>query len=434
MEEQAVRRCIERKRDGAHLPADEWDAIVAGYMRREVDEAQMAALCMACVWRGMSFDEAHALTRAMVKSGRTIEFDPGLGIVVDKHSSGGVSDIVSLVAVPIAAACGARVAKLSGRALGHTGGTIDKLETIPGFDAALPVEEFVRQVERIGCAIAAQTNDLVPADKRIYHLRDHTGTVPAMGLIAASIVSKKIAGGAHAFVFDVKSGPGAMMPELEDARELATWLVEIAARFERRATAFVTDMSQPLGRCIGTGIEVIEAREFLRGHGDPRVEELVFALAGALVAEAGVENADELVLDAIESGRAYSKFREMIAAQHGEVAAFEAMQTSEPLSILAPQSGYVASMDVVRLGNAGRSLSAIDSLGGLQVAVRIGDRVEKGAPLLRAFGAGAGDARGLESAFVFSNQAAQAPVLLLDAVCNSLTSVRRPKSDRAAAP
>src|SRR5581483_5588009 len=174
MDETAMRHCIERKRDGHALSPSDWDAIIDGFMEGRIDEAQMAALFMACVWRGMTFEEAHALTDAMVRSGETVSFDRGKGIVVDKHSSGGVADIVSLVAVPLAAACGARVAKLSGRALGHTGGTIDKLEAIPGFDVALPIERFVEQVERVGCAIAAQSDAIVPADKRLYRLRDRT--------------------------------------------------------------------------------------------------------------------------------------------------------------------------------------------------------------------------------------------------------------------
>ncbi len=423
-----MRRCIERKRDGAELSAQEWDAVIDAFMNGEVDEAQMAALCMACLWRGMSFDEAYALTRAMVASGETIAFDAAAGIVVDKHSSGGVSDIVSLVAVPLAAAAGARVAKLSGRALGHTGGTIDKLETIPGFNVSLPVHAFVEQVRRIGCAIAAQTHALVPADKRIYHLRDHTGTVPSMGLIAPSIVSKKIAGGAHAFVFDVKTGPGAMMRERQQARELADWLVEISARFGRRATAFVTDMSQPLGHSIGTGIEVIEAREFLRGGADARVQELVFTIAGTLVAEYGEGDPHALVRDALQSGRAYEKFREMIAAQGGDVAAFEAMGLGEALEIRAAQDGYIAAVDVVALGNAGRALSENDPFGGVQVAARIGDYVERGAVLLRAYGRSAARAEALDDAFSLSADATQPPPLIYDTVRNAVTSARYPLS------
>ena len=418
MDEITMRRCIERKRDGHELSAQDWDGIVTAFMDGRVDEAQMAALCMACLWRGMSFEEAYALTRAMVASGATITFDSEAGIVVDKHSSGGVSDIVSLVAVPLAAACGARVAKLSGRALGHTGGTIDKLETIRGFDVALSVEEFVAQVEGAGCAIAAQTEAIVPADKRIYRLRDRTGSVPAMGLIAASIVSKKIAGGAHAFVFDVKTGAGAMMQKLDDARELARWLIEIAARFGRRATAFVTDMSQPLGRTVGTGIEVIEAREFLLGHCDERAKELVVQLASALVSECGIDDAETLVEGALANGSGYAKLLEMVRAQHGDTAAFEAMETGEALEIVAPHSGYVHSIDVVHLGNSGRRLSTHDPVGGLRVAARIGDRVEEGQPLLYAYGRDRSHAANLASAFKIASTPVEPPPLVYDAMCN----------------
>lgn len=428
-----MRLCIQRKREGEPLSPQEWTGIIDAFMRGEIDEAQMAALCMACVWRGMSFDEAHALTQAMVNSGQTISFEFESGIVVDKHSSGGVSDIVSLVAVPLAAACGARVAKLSGRALGHTGGTIDKLETIPGFDVNLPADAFVEQVERIGCAIAAQTQALVPADKRIYRLRDRTATVPAMGLIASSIVSKKIAGGAHAFVFDVKTGPAAFTPDPKDARELAQWLVELAARFERRATAFVTDMSQPLGRSIGTGIEVIEARDFLLGRGDPRAKQLVMAIAGALVGECGYDEPEALLERALATGSAYAKFCEMIAAQKGDVRAFEAMQLGEPLEISATEAGYVGAIDVVRLGDAGRALSNGDPLGGLHVAVRIGDRIEAGQALVYAYGKKREDALTLADAFTLSLERAVEPPLLYDAICNAVMSVRYPKSGRVGA-
>lgn len=414
MDEMTMRRCIERKRDGAELSAEQWNGIIEAFMDGVVDDAQMASLCMACVCRGMSFDEAVALTGAMVRSGAAITFDSSHGIVADKHSSGGVSDIVSLVAVPLAAAAGARVAKLSGRALGHTGGTIDKLETIPGFNVALDLDRFVRQVERIGCAITSQTEAIVPADKRIYRLRDRTGTVPAMGLIASSIVSKKIAGGAHAFVFDVKTGPAAFMPKPDDARELARWLVDISERSGRRARAFVTDMHQPLGRSIGTGIEVLEARDFLRGNGDERARSLVLAISAALVEECGLDEPDLRVRRALENGSAYAKFCEMIAAQDGDVAAFEKLALDDPLAVTASEGGYVRSMDVVALGNAGRRLSTHDPLGGLRVAVRIGDRVEAGSPLLYAHGRDRAHAATLAKAFHLSQSATPAPPLIYD--------------------
>ncbi len=409
-----MRRCIERKRDGGELRAQDWDGIVSAFMDGRVDEAQMAALCMACVWRGMSFDEAFALTVAMVASGATITFDPAAGIVVDKHSSGGVSDIVSLVAVPLAAACGAHIAKLSGRALGHTGGTIDKLETIPGFNVTLSIDAFVKQVQRVGCAIAAQTDAIAPADKRIYHLRDHTASVPALGLIASSIVSKKIAGGAHAFVFDVKTGAASFVQDPAAASELARWLIEIASRFGRRASAFVTDMSQPLGRSIGTGIEAIEAREFLRGAADPRAGELVERIAVTLVAECGFDDADARVARAFADGTGYAKLLEMIEAQQGDPAAFEAMHTGEPLEITAHHSGYVHAIDVVRLGHAGRHLSTHDPLGGLRVAARIGDRVEEGQPILYAFGRDRERAAPLANAFTIGDAAVSPPPLIYE--------------------
>lgn len=382
-----MRRCIERKRSGEELPAKLWEDIIAGYVSGIVDDAQMAAMAMACNWRGLSVEEAAAMTRAMVASGETLSY-PGDITVVDKHSSGGVSDIISLIAVPIVAACGVRVAKLSGRALGHTGGTIDKLETIPGFNVALAMDAFVRQVETVGCAIAAQTDAFVPADKRLYKLRDRTGTVPNLGLIASSIVSKKIAGGAHAFVFDVKCGEAAFMTKPHDAIELAEALVNISQQFGRRARAIVSDMNEPLGRSIGTGLEIIEAREFLRGEVQiPRVKTLCLQIADAMLTLAGVENGADEASRALHSGTAYEKFCEMIEAQDGSVAGFEAMQRSPHIMVMkAEQTGYVQEIDTVALGNAARALSAQDSASGLRVTVHEGDAITIGHPLVEVFG------------------------------------------------
>lgn len=406
-----MRRCIERKRDGAELAAGDWNGIIEGFMAGGIDEAQFAALCMACVLRGMTFDEAYALTGAMVQSGETVTFRAGP--VVDKHSSGGVSDVVSLLAVPLAAACGARVAKLSGRALGHTGGTIDKLETIPGFNVALSLDAFVAQVEHIGCAIAAQSAALVPADKRIYALRDRTGTVPAMGLIASSILSKKIAGGADAFVFDVKAGSGSVLVHVDKARELARWLVEIARRFGRKAVAFVSDMDQPLGHCIGTGIEVLEARSLLCGARDERVRDLVVQIVEAMLEQAGIAGGAARAQAALENGSGYAKLLEMIAAQGGDVAAFEAMQLeANPLPIASPRSGFVQRIDAALLGNAARQLCARDPLGGIRVVSRAGDRVERGQVLLELFGPDKEQGAQLARAFTIGDEPA-APVPLI---------------------
>ena len=384
-----MRRAIERKRDGEQLEASIWEAIVAAYVSGDIDDAQMASLAMACVWRGLSPIEAAALTRAMVASGATLTYPDGM-FVVDKHSSGGVSDIVSLVAVPLVAACGVRVAKLSGRALGHTGGTIDKLEAIDGFNVMPSMEDFVQQVERIGCAIAAQSEAFVPADKRLYHLRDHTATVPSTGLIAASIVSKKIAGGANAFVFDVKCGTAAFMRDTAQAEELARMLVGISEQFGRKAQAFVSDMNEPLGRFIGTGVEVAEARELLRGgETDERALSGCLKIAGAMLELGGVHEPHARTIRAIEDGSAYEKFVAMIEAQGGSREALEALEPDSHVTLLnANGGGRVAAINAVALGHAARELTAKNPLAGIRVNVRVGDTVSHGTVLAEIYGNG----------------------------------------------
>jgi pyrimidine-nucleoside phosphorylase len=390
MDEIGMRRAIERKRDGEPLEPAIWDAIVAAYVSGEIDDAQMAALAMACVWRGLDVSEAAALTHAMVASGATLRYPDGI-FVVDKHSSGGVGDIVSLVVVPLVAACGVRVAKLSGRALGHTGGTIDKLEAIDGFNTTPSMENFVRQVERVGCAIATQTDAFVPADKRLYHLRDRTGTTSSIGLIAASIVSKKVAGGANAFVFDVKCGSAAFTRDIADAEVLARMLVAISEQFGRRAHAIVSDMNEPLGHCIGTGIEVVEAREVLRGRErDDRVLAGCLQIATAMLELGGVGDARTRALHAIENGAAYAKFVEMVEAQGGSRTALEALAPdARRHDVRATGDGIVRAIDAVTLGNIARRLTNGNSRAGLCVAVRVGDAVEHGDLLVEVYGEGA---------------------------------------------
>lgn len=407
-----MRRAIEEKRDGRALSAQRWEAVVAGYLAGEVDEAQMAAMLMASLWRGLSTPETAALTKAMVESGDRIHF-PAETFVVDKHSSGGVSDIVSLVAVPLAAACGARVAKLSGRALGHTGGTIDKLESIPGFRTVLSLDAFVAQVQRVGCAIAEQSERLVPADKRLYALRDRTGTIPSIGLIAASIVSKKLAGGANAYVFDVKCGSAAFMQRLEDAEALARELVAVARTFDRPARALVTDMNEPLGRSIGTGIEVIEARELLRGRdGDDRVRETVLRVAVELLTLARIPSPEKAAAEALPSGAAYEKFIAMIEAQGASRAALEGMRLPERVEkVRATRDGYVSAIDAVELGNLARAWRGAEATGGIRVDVRIGDRIERGGTLAHVFGSAA-NAAALQAAFTIGVAPPQARPLV----------------------
>ena len=387
MDEISMRHAIERKRDGEPLEPSLWAEIVAGYVTGEIDDAQMAALAMACVWRGLSEEEAAALTGAMVASGATLQYPDDM-FVVDKHSSGGVSDIVSLVAVPLVAACGVRVAKLSGRALGHTGGTIDKLEAIDGFNATLSMDAFVRQVESVGCAIAAQTDAFAPADKRLYHLRDHTATVPSTGLIAASIVSKKVAGGANAFVFDVKCGTAAFMRDVAQAEELARMLVAISADFGRKAHAIVSDMNEPLGRYIGTGVEVFEACEVLLGRErDERALAGCLRVATAMLELGGADQARERAQRAIENGSAYAKFVEMVAAQGGSRTSLESLRPdARKQQVHAATSGVVSAIDAVALGNIARTMTNANARAGLRVAVRIGDVIERGHLLAEIFG------------------------------------------------
>lgn len=402
-----MRRAIERKREGQELAGEKWEAIIEAYVDGRVDDAQMAAMLMACVWRGLSRDECVAMTRAMVASGQTLQF-PADEFVVDKHSSGGVSDIVSLVAVPIVAACGVHVAKLSGRALGHTGGTIDKLETIAGFNVALSMDRFVEQVRRVGSAIAAQTQAFVPADKRLYALRDRTGTVPSIGLISASIVSKKIAGGARAFVFDVKCGSAAFMHTVNDAIALAESLVEVARAFGRDARAVVSDMNEPVGTCIGTGIEVIEARDFLREHSyDRRSHELCTHIAQAMLELAGIDDALAAAQRALESGVAYESFVALIEAQGGSRSALEAMTLPQQHSVVtASRDGVVTAIDAVALGNAARELSSHVATGGIKVAVRTGSTVRAGDVLADVYGTHV-DAARLAQAFHIGDELQQ---------------------------
>ena len=389
MDEQAMRTAIEQKRDGESLESATWHAILAAYTEGAVDDAQMAALAMAIHFRELDLDEICALTEAMLASGERLHF-PAEPFVVDKHSSGGVSDIISLVAVPLVAACGVPVAKLSGRALGHTGGTIDKLEAIPGLRVALSNDEFISQVKRIGCAIAAASESLVPADKRLYRLRDRTGSVPSVGLIVASILSKKLAGGAHGFVFDVKCGRAAFMRDEREALVLARRLVEISARFDRPAHAVVSAMNEPLGRCIGTGIEVVEARDFLRGERiDERVSELCIAVAAQMIHLGGVAQGEERARRALADASGYARFLAMLEAQGAVRELVEGLRIAPRThEVHATRRGTVARIDAVALGNASRRLTARHNMGGIEVAVRVGEQIERGQPLASIYGDG----------------------------------------------
>ena len=385
-----MRRAIERKRDGEALDASTWAQIIAAYTRGGIDDAQMAALAMAVVIRGIEDAEILALTAAMIASGDTIVFPPGAQPRVDKHSSGGVGDAVSLVVVPLVAACGVPVAKLSGRALGHTGGTLDKLESIAGFRTDLSVEAFIAQVDRIGCAIAAQSTRLVPADKKLYALRDRTGTIPSIGLIAASIVSKKIASGAEAIVYDVKTGRGAFMRSNADARTLAEKLVALSVHFGRRASALVTDMDEPLAAYVGSGLEVVEARDYLRGTlRDTRLDTLVRAVAGEMLATGGVADSATAIERALSDGSAAEKLVQLVEAQGGTRAALDVLAPGPSITLRATHAGFITEVDAVGVGELARDLvNAAGNLAGVRVRARVGDRVDIGDPLLDLIGGG----------------------------------------------
>ena len=385
-----LRRAIAEKRDGGALDDATWERIAGEYACGEIDDAPVAALAMACTIRGMEPAEIAALTAAMVRSGDTIAFGGGR-IVVDKHSSGGVGDTVSLIAVPLVAACGVPVAKLSGRALGHTGGTLDKLEAIPGVRTGLEPAAFVAQVEAIGCAIAAQSARLVPADRKLYALRDRTATVPSVGLIAASIVSKKIAGGAGAIVFDVKAGRGAFMATVGAARVLAETLVRLAASFGRRASALVSDMEEPLGAAVGSGIEAVEARDFLRGdERDPRLSEAVFAVVHEMLRVGGVaeHEIERRALDALQSGAAYERFDTLVRAQGAAAGALDRI-AAHPHRGSAPaaRAGVVTAIDAAAIGELARDATLADGpFAGIRILARVGTPVRAGDALAECAG------------------------------------------------
>jgi pyrimidine-nucleoside phosphorylase len=408
MDDGWLRRALAAKRDGEALDAQTWARIIDGYVGGAIDDAPVAALAMACAIRGMTDDEIFALTEAMVRSGDVLTYRVGT-TVVDKHSSGGVGDTVSLIAVPLVAACGVPVAKLSGRALGHTGGTLDKLEAIPGVRTDLSPEAFVAQVETIGCAIAAQSARLVPADGKLYALRDRTGTVVARGLIASSIVSKKIAGGAGAIVFDVKAGRGAFMRTVGDALVLARTLVQLAARFGKRASALVSDMEEPLGAAVGSGIEAVEARDFLRGdERDPRLAEAVFAVVHEMLRVGGLEQreVESRALDALQSGAAYERFALLVEAQGGTRAALDAIAAHPHRSTAAaPRDGIVTAIDAVAVGELARDAVAADGpFAGIRIVARVGTPVRAGDVLAECAGDSIDSAR-VAAAFALGSTA-----------------------------
>ncbi|MCE5198948.1 MAG: thymidine phosphorylase [Armatimonadota bacterium] len=385
---------IAAKRDGKELSSKEIKGIVSGYAWGEVPDYQMSAFLMAVYIRGLSFAETSALTQAMVESGTVLNLDSITGTKVDKHSTGGVGDKTTLVVVPMLAACGLKVAKMSGRGLGFTGGTLDKLESIPGFNTALDVDRFISQVSRIGAAITGQTHGIVPADKKIYALRDVTATVESIPLIAASVMSKKIACGSDVILLDVKVGSGAFVHSIEQARELAQTMIVIGTAFGRKVSAAITDMNQPLGRAVGNALEAAEAIETLKGGGPSDLRELCVELSALMLYIAGqytdLEDARNASISALASGSALAKFIEIINAQDGDPRVIDdpniLLQAAIVHEVKSATSGYVKAIDCARIGTAASILGAgrerkedtIDPAVGLVVMKKLGDAVEVG--------------------------------------------------------
>lgn len=384
---------IHKKRNGGELTEKEIKFFVNGYTGGSIPDYQASALCMAIYFRGMSADETAALTLAMADSGDRIDLSGVDGFTVDKHSTGGVGDKTSLIVAPIVAANGGKVAKMSGRGLGHTGGTVDKLESIPGFRTSLTPEEFIKQVNDIGLCIVGQTGELAPADKKLYALRDVTATVESIPLIASSIMSKKLAAGSQGIVLDVKTGSGAFMKTVEDSERLAEEMVSIGKAAGRKVTALITDMDIPLGDSVGNSLEVIEAVKTLKGEGEKKLTEVCLSLAAqmlCMVTGRDDKTCCEMAKKSIEDGSALNKLREMITAQGGnadvidDIGAFK--QPKFSADIISERDGYISRTDAERVGIASVILGAgrekkgdpIDPSAGIILKKKTGDSVCKG--------------------------------------------------------
>jgi len=388
---------IRHKRDGLELNHDEIEGLVHAYTVGDVPDYQVSAWLMAVVLRGMTRGETAALTEAMLHSGEVLDLSSMPQKKVDKHSTGGVGDKTSLVLAPLVAAAGIAVPMISGRGLGHTGGTLDKLEAIPGFNVNLPVAEFRRVLETCGCAMVGQTPEIAPADRKLYALRDVTGTVESPYLICASIMSKKLAEGIDALLLDVKTGSGAFMKKEKDAAFLAELMVETGERMGKQVVALITDMDQPLGKMIGNALEVMEVVEILRGHGPEDLRELCLHLAGWMLQLGGVSNTvaegTQLSTQLISSGKALEKFKQMIELQGGDSGVIDdasrLSQAKSRADVFSPTAGFVASMQCEQIGTAcvilgggrERKEDSVDPAVGIVLHKKVGDPVSAQEPL-----------------------------------------------------
>jgi pyrimidine-nucleoside phosphorylase len=372
---------IIKKRDGKSLSKEEIEFFIKNFYKREITDYQMSAWLMASFIRGLSKEETVNLISAILSTGKILDWEFP---VIDKHSTGGVGDKLSLIVVPLLASLGYKVAKLSGRGLGHTGGTIDKLESIPNFRTSLTLDEFKSLVEKIGCSIISQTEELVPVEKEIYSLRDVTGTVESIPLITSSILSKKIAGGAKTIIFDVKVGSGAFMKDIKTAEELALWLKDIGETFGKSINVVISDMNQPLGNAVGNLLEVLEAIDTLKGNGPEDLTELAIETAGTIASK-------ELLKNSLSNGMAFNKFLDMVRAQGGDISNLS--PSAKRYDFIALDSGYIGRLDAYLIGEAVRTLGAgryrkedrIDPNVGIILKKKMGDYVEKGEVLLEIY-------------------------------------------------
>jgi pyrimidine-nucleoside phosphorylase len=392
---------IQRKRDGEELAPEEIEFLVEGYTSGDIPDYQMSAFLMATFFSGMSDREVSRLTECMLRSGDTVDLSAIPGVKVDKHSTGGVGDKTSFIVAPLAAAAGVVVPMMSGRALGHTGGTLDKLESIPGFRTNLTAEEFQKQLSELGLCFIGQTEQLAPADRKLYALRDVTGTVESLPLIASSIMSKKLAEGVDALVLDVKVGNGAFMKKQVDARRLAQSMVGIGRRMDKKVQALITDMNQPLGYAVGNALEIMEASQTLQNAGPSDLTKLSLELAARMIhlgKKAGsLDDARRMAEKHLVDGSAYKKFKQVVAAQGGNPQAldkFELLPNATGMrEITSPRGGYVSQIDAEDIGVASNMIGAgrdkkedsIDPAVGIILEVKVGEKIDAGSVLCRLY-------------------------------------------------
>ena len=427
---------IYKKREGGKLTKEEIEYFISGYVDGSIPDYQAAALLMAIFFKQMDKEETFELTNAMRFSGDTIDLSSIKGIKVDKHSTGGVGDKTTLIVAPIAAACGVPIAKMSGRGLGFTGGTVDKMDSIPGFRTSLEPEEFLNQVKNIGIAVVGQTSHITPADKKLYALRDVTSTVDNFSLIASSIMSKKLAAGSDAIVLDVKCGSGAFMETIEDARILGNIMVDIGSSAGKKTIAIITDMSQPLGNAVGNSLEVMEAIEVLKGKGPKDITELAEILAGAMIFLGGeasnLNEGHDMAKEALKSGKGLLKFKEFVECQGGNPKVIEDYslfkQPTIKESMISEKAGYVSSIEARLIGLAsqlsgagrGKKEDQIDLSAGIYLHKKVGDRVDKGEVLADFYGNDTVKIKNAlkeaKKAFIISDAKPEIPVLIKEII------------------